>query len=136
MSHTKSTAKPSAIEKPLLALGVLLMIVSLCIICWQDAASLPAVVLLMAGTIVTTSVLYVYTGARAREDERIRKAIAFASLNSWLILLWMVTGLIFSIGIYGQTGMSTLRLATLVLLIMLAVFAGWYVYYMIKGDVE
>lgn len=129
-------SKRYGLEKMLITLGALLVAACLSYMFWQDAASLPVTMLFAAGMILVIGLLYRHAESGGREDERIRKAVAFAGLNSWLSAMLLLMGLVSLIAIGSLTRLSTLRLAVLVTFMMLLLFAGWYSFYAIRGDTE
>ena len=116
--------------------GGLLLALSLVAIFWLNGGELITTLAFAAGVIVVVGSLYRFVEIRGREDERVKKVVAFAALNAWLTTMLLLMGLVALAYLDCLEHMSPMRLLALIALIMLAVFAGWYVYYSIRGDVE
>lgn len=88
------------------------------------------------GIILVVGILSRYSECGNKEDERVKKIVAFSMMNSWTSTLMLLAMLLVLSTLDLLARMSTIRIMCLTMFIMLVIYYGWYIYYSFKGDVE
>jgi uncharacterized membrane protein len=117
-------------------LGSIFVFVSLIVTFFLDKIYLFALAAFVFGIIVVVGSLSRYSQCGTTEDERMRKIAAFSMMNSWVSGITLMAVLLFFMYFGWSSALSGIQVISLTIMIMLAMYYAWYVYYSTKGDVE
>jgi hypothetical protein len=125
----------NSVYKYILWLSSAAVFVSLGWMFFLNRIDLIALVAFAIGIILVVGTLSRYNQCGSPEDERMRKVAAFSMMNSWVSgVTFLATLLVIAYFSWGFV-LSGIQVICLTIMLMLAMFYGWYVYYSSKGDV-
>jgi hypothetical protein len=127
----------TAFLKYALWLGSALVFVSLGAMFFLNRIEIIPLVVFVFSIILVVGTLSRYNQCNSPEDERMRKVAAFSMMNSWVsgvTLLAMLLAIQY-FNLWGYV-LSGLQVISITIMLMLATFYGWYIYYSMKGDIE
>ena len=117
-------------------LGSVFVFASLVATFFLNRIYLIALAVFVFGIIVVLGALSRYNQCGTTEDERDRKIAAFSMMNSWVSGVTLMAFLLF-VTYFGWTmALSGIQVISLTIMLMLALYYVWYVYYSMAGDVE
>jgi len=117
-------------------IGSAIAIAALAIIFFTGHLEIYVLGVFVFGIIVTLGSLSVMAGCGHKEDERLKKIIAFSLMNSWVTGVTLLSTVLF-LSYFNWLGpLSAIQAMSLTIAIMLLMFYCWYAYYSLKGDVE
>jgi hypothetical protein len=117
-------------------LGSAIAIAALAIIFFTNRMEIYVLAAFVFGIIVTLGSLSVVAGCGYKEDERLKKIIAFSLMNSWVTGVTLLSTVLFLSYFNWLSPLSSIQAMSLTIAIMLLMFYCWYAYYSLKGDVE